>query len=362
MSSPLVTVLIDTYNHERFIEQAIISVLEQNIESREIEIIVVDDGSTDNTPTIVQKFVPHVRYIRKKNGGQASAFNIGILEAKGEIISFLDGDDWWKKEKLQTVLKVLEEEPEVGAVGHGIIEVYGHEMRKEIRPTQNMQVRLNDASSALLLGMLRCFLGASRFTARRQVLKKVLPIPEELIFEADEFLSIGVAAIAPISVLDQCLTFYRIHEGNLFQIYHVDDKRLEDKLQNKHYVLTALYRLLPSRLHAFGIQPQIINLIMRPIWVQAERLRLYLYGGTPWETFRVERIAYNTYPFDSDYLYRIFKIFVWGLALVMPPKWFYRLRVWYARKGLWKLRERLGRFVSGAPIEEKFQSASGEIK
>src|SRR5437879_8981455 len=112
MSSPLVTVLIDTYNHERFIEQAIVSALEQDFPTSEREILVVDDGSTDNTPALVRKFGPQVRYLRKANGGQASAFNVGIPEARGEIVAFLDGDDWWAKHKLSTVLEVVSENHE----------------------------------------------------------------------------------------------------------------------------------------------------------------------------------------------------------------------------------------------------------
>src|SRR6201982_1266935 len=100
MLKPLVTVLIDTYNHDRFIEEAIASGLEQDLPRGEVEILVVDDGSTDCTPEVVRKFEPHVRLLQKTNGGQASAFNAGIPEARGEIVAFLDGDDWWAKEKM----------------------------------------------------------------------------------------------------------------------------------------------------------------------------------------------------------------------------------------------------------------------
>src|SRR5438445_8800501 len=107
MTRPYVTVLIDTYNHERFIEQAIVSVLEQDFPAADREIIVVDDGSTDRTPEIVKKFEPRVRLLRKENGGQASAFNAGIPECQGEIVAFLDGDDWWAPGKLQAVARAM---------------------------------------------------------------------------------------------------------------------------------------------------------------------------------------------------------------------------------------------------------------
>src|SRR5579863_566501 len=104
MAKPLVTVLVDTCNHERFIEEAIVSVLEQDFPRKEMEILVVDDGSTDRTPEIIGKFATRVHHLRKSNGGQASAFNAGIAEARGEIIAFLDGDDWWERNKLERVL------------------------------------------------------------------------------------------------------------------------------------------------------------------------------------------------------------------------------------------------------------------
>ncbi len=77
MTTPIVSALIDTYNQEHFLEQALVSVFEQGLSPSELEIVVVDDGSTDNTASLVAKFAPRVRYIHKKNGGQVSAFNAG---------------------------------------------------------------------------------------------------------------------------------------------------------------------------------------------------------------------------------------------------------------------------------------------
>src|ERR1700751_2010784 len=132
MTAPHISVLINTYNHERYIEQAIVSVLEQYFPAEEIEILVVDDGSTDRTPEIVRKFAPRVRYLRKENGGQASAFNFGIPQAQGEIIAFLDGDDWWARNKLQTVICAFDRNPHAAAVGHGIIEIDSQESRSRL--------------------------------------------------------------------------------------------------------------------------------------------------------------------------------------------------------------------------------------
>jgi len=116
---PLISVLIDTYNQERYIEQALVSTVEQDFAAADFEIVVVDDGSTDRTPDIVKKFAPRVRLVRKRNGGQASAFNTALPELNGEIVALLDGDDWFAKNKLSRVNRAFEENPDAGGVAHG---------------------------------------------------------------------------------------------------------------------------------------------------------------------------------------------------------------------------------------------------
>src|ERR1700740_3635682 len=151
MLKPAVTVLIDTYNHERFIEEALVSVLEQDFPAAEVDVLVVDDGSTDRTPDIVRKFEPQVRLLRKQNGGQASAFNAGIPECKGEIVAFLDGDDWWAGNKLTRVNEVMADHAAFGLVGHGIISVQqdGREQVETLR--QGFEFKADTLEGAQLL-------------------------------------------------------------------------------------------------------------------------------------------------------------------------------------------------------------------
>src|SRR5467141_4803772 len=122
--------------------------MEQEFASAEREIIVVDDGSTDDTPEIVRKFAPRVRLLRKQNGGQASAFNAGIPEARGETVAFLDGDDWWAPGILSAVASVFAAEPAVGLVGHGITQVYPDGRREAELPRELARFRLNSIQEA----------------------------------------------------------------------------------------------------------------------------------------------------------------------------------------------------------------------
>jgi glycosyltransferase involved in cell wall biosynthesis len=350
MAKSLVSILIDTYNHEKFIEQAIVSALEQDFPAAEREIIVVDDGSSDGTPDIIRKFEPQVRLIRKPNGGQASAFNVGIPECKGEIISFLDGDDWWVPNKLQLAAGELEKNPALGAVGHGY-----YEASSDGRPLgvivaeRDTLIHLQDLSTALLFTHLRCFLGTSRFTIRKKLLDQILPFPEGLVIEADEYMFTIAPALAPVLVLNKPLFYYRLHEGNLFQYSEKDDK----KTRCKQGVLEVLQHCLRPRLHAFGIGDDIIDAIIEPIWVDAGRMRLGLEGGMPWETYRVEKAAYRHSYTDRPIGYRLFRALTLGATLVLPPRSFYKIQRWYGSNKLRHFRDLIGKPTSATPIVEQ---------
>ncbi|MGO9687474.1 MAG: glycosyltransferase family 2 protein, partial [Syntrophobacteraceae bacterium] len=113
-SAPLVSVVIPTYNRERFVDKAINSVLSQSF--NDYEIIVVDDGSTDETPRVLASYKDRVKYIYQKNSGVSSARNAGIREARGEWVAFLDSDDKWKTDYLLTQIGQISKFPH--AVAH----------------------------------------------------------------------------------------------------------------------------------------------------------------------------------------------------------------------------------------------------
>lgn len=111
---PNVSIIIPTYNRYQFLLEAITSVFHQTYQ--DFEIIVVDDGSTDNTEDILCNFDDRVRYFKQKNSGSAVARNRGILNSKGNYIAFLDSDDLWYPQKLEKQIEVFQKYPNVGFV------------------------------------------------------------------------------------------------------------------------------------------------------------------------------------------------------------------------------------------------------
>jgi glycosyltransferase involved in cell wall biosynthesis len=116
MEAPVVSVIIPTYNRESYIIEAIESVLNQTFD--DLEIIIIDDGSTDNTPSIVKRIHDsRIRYFYlKHNNGVAAALNYGIKNSKGKYISRLDSDDIFLPEKIGSQVEVLENNPDIGLV------------------------------------------------------------------------------------------------------------------------------------------------------------------------------------------------------------------------------------------------------
>lgn len=339
LSRPFVSVLVDTFNHEKFIEQAIASVLEQDFSAADVEVLVVDDGSTDRTPELVKKFAPRVTYLPKKNGGQASAFNHGIPRCRGEIIAFLDGDDWWEQGKLSAVVSQFEAHPEVGAIGHGLYEVNETGTRLFLNvPDHVYCCRLRTLEEARQFLELRSYLGTSRLAIRRAVLERVVPLPEDLLVEADEFLATIAVAFSGCIVLDRPLTSYRFHSGNQFQFAANDVHRRERKAIS----LECLARDLPPRLRVAGTSTELIDFLTVPNWIDATRSRLALGRGWPWQTVRIERAAARHAYKRVSFGYRIFHAAVLAVAAVTPPKYFYKARDWYSARRLARLRGVIG--------------------
>ena len=326
------SVLIDTYNHERLIEKAVRSVLEQNYPASAFEVIVVDDGSTDRTPEILRQFEPRVRLIGKKNGGQASAFNAGIPACSGDVIVFLDGDDWWTQGKLERVASVFAGDASLGMLGHSFIESFDDGTERVIKPGVPARFRLDGAKNANYFRLSRCYFGTSRLALRADLARKILPVPESLVFEADEYLFTMAPALAPSLVIADPLTHYRVHAGNLFLAAGASAAGERRKAR----VLASLAESLERNLPATGVPPEVVSSIIEIVQAEADQLRLKLDGGWPWETFRAESTLYRIQHGDAKWKSKLFRKLSMVPAMLLPPQWFYAGRHWLSSQRWYK--------------------------
>ena len=112
MNSPLITCIIPVFNGERYLREALESVFAQTY--RPLDVVLVDDGSTDNTVAIASTYAGRVRYVHQHNLGPAAARNKGIQAARGEFLAFLDADDLWHPEKLERQITRFQTRPDLG--------------------------------------------------------------------------------------------------------------------------------------------------------------------------------------------------------------------------------------------------------
>jgi|HubBroStandDraft_4_1064222.scaffolds.fasta_scaffold142269_2 glycosyltransferase involved in cell wall biosynthesis len=324
MVKPFLSVLIDTYNHERFIEQAILSVLAQDVAEGEREIIVVDDGSSDRTPEIVRRFEPRVRLIRKTNGGQASAFNVGIPECSGVGIAFLDGDDWWAPGKLRTVADLFAKDVAVGLIGHGIVESFENGVERIVAPEKAERFRLDSLAAARTFRLRKTYLGTSRMALRASVAREILPAPMSLVIEADEYLFTMAGAVSDVVILREALCHYRLHSESLY----LAAGSSKSALRRKQAVHEALAEALRRELKARDVLQDAVDCVTEIVQLEGDQIRLMLDGGAPWETVRTENRIYEILHRNAPQTHRMFRALTMVPAFFLPPRWFYRTRSW----------------------------------
>jgi glycosyltransferase involved in cell wall biosynthesis len=209
---PLTTVLIDAYNYGQFIEQAIESVLSQDFPQEQLEIIVVDDGSTDDTAQRVKKYSSRIQYLRKENGGQASAFNTGFAQARGELIALLDADDYFLPGKLRRIVAAFQANADVGMVYHRFPQIHAGGVMMPATEFEALSGFL--PADARKLAKYRAH-QTSCLAFRRGVLREIFPIPESMRIQADAYFELIAVLIARVLAIEEDLAVYRIHGNNL---------------------------------------------------------------------------------------------------------------------------------------------------
>jgi glycosyltransferase involved in cell wall biosynthesis len=224
MNNLTVSVIISSYNYDRFIGETIESVLAQTRPADEV--IVVDDGSTDNSTNVIRSFGPPVTLITQKNQGVCKARNVGAGIAKGEILVFLDSDDLWRPEKLARQVDAFAADPEVGLVSCGL---------RYFDETGNTIIVYDKGKSGWCAKDIILFrepvlsTTASAIAVRKDVFEAVGGFDErrELFSAEDLEFCYRASAASKLAFIPEVLVDYRIHGAN----GHLNIKRMDRALR-----------------------------------------------------------------------------------------------------------------------------------
>lgn len=229
-TSPVVSIIMPTYNHGEFLAEAIQSVCQQTLE--EFELIVIDDGSTDGTPEILATMRDNrIRWFRTTNKGRSAARNLGLERASGRYLAFLDSDDLYHPDKLRQQVAVLERYPEVTLCFHDFSrfsreETFDHthfcfvpELRvlpaKPLREVPESHLLEGDAFE--LLGPLRMLPGWLQTLLLRREAVRHFRFDGELTIAEDLAYVLRCYQTGRAAFIDRCLASIRRHGGNSFQ-------------------------------------------------------------------------------------------------------------------------------------------------
>ena len=214
-----ISIILPTFNRSRYLPLALDSILAQTY--RDLEVIVVDDGSTDDTGQVVVPYSGQIRYIYRENQGRGAARNAGLEHATGEYIAFLDSDDLWYPDKLERQVTVLEANPDSAFV-HGPVDVIDEHGSRHKEETENVlklfeKARRRGFSYENLIDS--CLIFMSTILARTACFRTVGLFDPSLQLLEDVDWYLRVASRYRIAYLDGSpLVSYRVHDGNAYRI------------------------------------------------------------------------------------------------------------------------------------------------
>jgi glycosyltransferase involved in cell wall biosynthesis len=213
-SPPLFSVLLCNYNYANYVGSAIQSVLSQTL--ADFELIVVDDGSTDNSVSVITSFLDHrIKLIQQDNAGQAAAFNRAFAASRGKYIAFLDSDDFWSSDKLERVADVFLQHANVSLVQHPMSVVDEHSrVAGKTHPPITFSGKLDLLREYQLQKHTNFFSTTSGIACTRESLQNIFPIDRNWKICADVLFTRPSPLFGFMYTIAENLGSYRIHGAN----------------------------------------------------------------------------------------------------------------------------------------------------
>lgn len=213
METPLVSVILPTHNRLAYLREAIATVLQQDY--AHLELIVIDDGSTDGTQTAMHGFRhPIVHYHARPNRGAAAARNAGLKLAHGSLITFLDSDDLWEPRKIGLQVQQFRQQPQLGMLATNF--KYIDSARRPVSdPAKPYGYQIKDFIGDI--ADIEFPMATSAMMVRREVFDRVGLFDETLRISEDLDLWIRIGLAFPVAYLDQVLVSIRLHDDHLMR-------------------------------------------------------------------------------------------------------------------------------------------------
>ena len=286
---PLVSIIINNYNYERFLPEAIDSALAQTYAFTEV--IVVDDGSTDGSREIIKQYGDRITPCFQTNGKQGAALNTGYAASKGEIIFFLDADDYLLPQAASVVVSTWKPDTFKVHFRLQIIDREGQPSNKYLPPT-TMQLASGDIRKKLMGGGGYISTPMSGNAYSRARLANLFPIPKQYNATADDYLMISSPFYGQIEGIEEHLGAYRIHDSNQWALTTVSGSRfrrfVSHDLQN--------YALLIQRAKEFNLDI--------PADLESRGI------GRIWSRLASLKLEPKEHPVESD---SVMQLLCWGI-------------------------------------------------
>jgi glycosyltransferase involved in cell wall biosynthesis len=210
---PLLSVCIVNFNYERFVGEAIESALSQTYDH--VEVVVVDDGSTDGSRDVIARYGDLVRPVFKENGGHSSACDAGFAAAAGDVVMFLDSDDVLLPDVGRRVMHEFAAQPGLAKAQFRLAVVDG-DLRPtgEVHPSPRWWMPSGDLRGVAQRFRTYVWPPASGSAYSRESLSRVLPVPDDFPWHADAYLAAMSVLCGPIASLREPGALYRMHGTN----------------------------------------------------------------------------------------------------------------------------------------------------
>lgn len=286
-SKILVSIIINNYNYDRFLAEAINSALNQSYTN--IEVIVVDDGSTDNSRQIISEYGDRIIAILQPNGKQAAAFNSGFAKSQGDIIIFLDSDDFLFPQAVAEIVAIWQ--PNLAKVHYrlNVVDGVGKSLGYS-SPQGTVPLSRGKVWQMLLETGGYNSTPTSGNALSRQALINLFPIPDQYKLTADDYLSFQVPFYGEVAAIEKPLGVYRVHDSNQWALATVTGDRFQrfvrHDLQN--------FSLLTKKAQELGykIPPDLEQRSIGRLWSRIISLRLNAQTH-PVQSDRPEQLIYQ---------------------------------------------------------------------